>query len=77
MVALSDTSAITRPFNFEPISSTNNTRSKVNRNACNIRHNTFTHRYMPPPKLDSHTFQQPPIKKYLKPGKQNLPQNKS
>ena len=66
MVDLSDTAAITEPFNFEPISSTNNIRSKVDRNAWKICHKTCTHRNIFPPTLGSQTSHQPSIQKLFK-----------
>ena len=66
MVDLSDTVAITGPLNFEPISSTNNTRSKFYPNACNIFHKTCTHRNMLPTTLGYQTFHQLSIQKLSK-----------
>ena len=66
MINISDTASITGPFNFEPISSTNNTKSKVSRNAWKIGHKIYTHRNMLPPTLGSQTSHQPSIQKLSK-----------
>ena len=46
MVDISDTAAITGPFNLEPMSSTKKKISKVICNDCNICHKTCTHSNM-------------------------------
>ena len=63
MVDMSDTAAIIGPSNFEPISSTNNTRSNVRRNAWKIWHKTCTHSNMLPLHLRYQTSHQPSIQK--------------
>ena len=66
MVDLSNTAAIKGPLNFEPIYSTKNTRSKVNRNTWKICHKTCNHRNMLPSTLGSQTSHQPYIQKVSK-----------
>ena len=58
MVNISDTAAITGPINFEPISLTNNKRSKAISNTWNICHETCTQLNMLPPTLRSQTYYQ-------------------
>ena len=77
MIDLYDNAVITGPFNFEPIYSNNNIRSKVNRNAWKIFHKTCTHRNMLPPTLGYQTSHQLSIQNYLRPGKEKFPQHKS
>ena len=77
MVDLSDTAAITGPFNFEPIYSSNNTRSKVNRNTWKMLPKTCTHRNIILPTLGSQISHQPSIHKLFKTSKIKIPQTKS
>ena len=75
MVDVSDTTSITGPFSFEPISSTNDKISKFNRNACKICHTTCIHRNMLPLTPGYRTSHQPSIQKLSKTRKRKSSSN--